>query len=113
MTSQENLNQPITQKQGFYIDDPDFLYQVVHNTVQELLEAEMTEFLGVTPHERSLTRQGYRSGHRPRSLNTRVGKLQLDVPCERSGQFKTKIFAHYQRSEQAFLLALQEMYLSA
>jgi len=57
--------------------------------------------------------QGYRSGHRPRSLNTRVGKLQLDVPCERSGKFHTKLFNHYQRSEQAFILALQEMYLSA
>ena len=55
--------------------------------------------------------QGYRSGHRPRSLNTRVGKFQLDVPCERSGKFQTKLFNHYQRSEQAFLLALQEMYL--
>ena len=111
MTSQDNHNQPTTQKQGFYIDNPDFFYQVIRNTVQELLEAEMTEYLGAASHERSLTRQGYRSGHRPRSLNTRVGKLQLDLPCERSGQFKTKIFAHYQRSEQAFLLALQEMYL--
>jgi putative transposase len=111
MTSQENLNQPTTQKQGFYIDDPEFFYQVIHNTVQELLEAEMTEYLGANPHERSLTRQGYRSGHRPRSLNTRVGKLQLDVPCERTGKFHTKLFNHYQRSEQAFILALQEMYL--
>lgn len=111
MTSQENLNQPTTQKQGFYIDDPDFFYQVIRNTVQELLEAEITEFLGAAPHERSLTRQGYRSGHRPRTLKTRIGKLHFDVPCERSGRFKTKLFAHYQRSEQAFLLALQEMYL--
>jgi len=111
MTSPENLSQPITQKQGFYIDDPDFFHQVIRNTVQELLETEMTEFLGADPHERSLTRQGYRSGHRPRSLKTRVGKLQLDLPCERSGKFQTKLFNHYQRSEQAFLLALQEMYL--
>jgi putative transposase len=111
MTSQENLNQPTTQKQGFYIDDPDFFHQVIRNTVQELLEAEITEFLGADPHERSLTRQGYRSGHRPRSLNTRVGKLQFDLPCERSGKFPTRLFNHYQRSEQAFLLALQEMYL--
>jgi len=49
MTSQENLNQPTNQKQGFYIDDPDFFYQVIRNTVQELLEAEMTEFLGGYP----------------------------------------------------------------
>jgi len=51
MTSQENLNQSTTQKQGFYIDDPDFFRQVIRNTVQELLEAEMTEFLDADPHE--------------------------------------------------------------
>ncbi|MEO0115795.1 MAG: transposase, partial [candidate division WOR-3 bacterium] len=101
MTSQENLNQPTTQKQEFYIDDPDFFYQVIRNTIQELLEAEMTEFLGARPYERNTTRRGHRSGYRPRSLNTRVGKLHFDVPCERSGKFQTKLFNRYQRSEQA------------
>lgn len=105
-----NINQNLNPKQDFYIDTPDFLYNIICNVIQELLETEMTEFLGAAHHERNLTRRGHRSGYRPRSLNTRVGKLHFDVPCERSGQFQTKLFNRYQRSEQAFLLTLQEMY---
>ena len=93
------------------IDDKDFFYWAIRKTVQDFLEAEMTAFLKASPCEHSATRQGYRSGHRSRSLNTRVGKLHFEVPCERSGEFHTRLFANYQRSEQAFVLALQEMYL--
>ena len=91
--------------------DPEFFTRVVKQAVQKLLEAEMTAFLGAESHERVRTRRGYRSGHRPRTLKTRIGRLRLDLPCERSGKFKTEIFDRYQRSEQAFVLALQEMYL--
>jgi len=93
------------------INQSGFLYQTVKKTIQDLLEAEMTAFLGAESRERTNTRQGYRSGHRLRSLKTRVGRVWFDLPCERSGEFKTKLFDRYQRSEQAFLLALQEMYL--
>ena len=91
--------------------DPEFFTRVVKQAVQKLLETEMTAFLGAESHERVSTRRGYRSGHRPRTLKTRIGRLQLDLPCERSGKFKTQLFDRYQRSERAFLLALQEMYL--
>jgi putative transposase len=98
-------------KQEPLIDDKDFFYWTIRDMLQDLLEAEMTSFLGAKPRERVETRQGYRSGHRPRSLNTRVGRLQFQVPCERSGRFQTRLFDRYQRSEQAFILTLQEMYL--
>lgn len=93
------------------INDKDFFYWSIRKTIQDFLEAEMTSFLQAKPGEHAETRQGYRSGHRPRSLNTRVGRLHFQVPCERSGRFHTRLFANYQRSEQAFMLALQEMYL--
>jgi transposase-like protein len=98
-------------KQEPLMNEPGFLYQAVKKTIQDLLEAEMTAFLGAESRERTNTRRGYRSGHRPRSLKTRVGRVWFDLPSERSGEFKTKLFDRYQRSEQAFLLALQEMYL--
>jgi putative transposase len=98
-------------KQEALVNDKDFIYWMVRDMVQELLEAEMTSFQGAKSRERIETRQSYRSGHRPRSLNTRVGKLHFDVPCERSGKFHTRLFERYQRSEQAFMLILQEMYL--
>lgn len=107
----EELNSKQAEKQEPLLNDKDFFYRVVRETVQDFLEAEMTSFLGAQSREHCSTRQGYRSGHRPRSLNTRVGKLHFKIPCERSGRFHTKLFANYQRSEQAFVLTLQEMYI--
>jgi putative transposase len=46
---------------------------------------------------------------RPRRLTTRVGQLTLRVPQVREGQFSPELFARYQRSEQALVLALMEM----
>ena len=46
---------------------------------------------------------------RPRKLTTRVGPLTLRVPQVRDGEFSTELFARYQRSEQALVLALMEM----
>ena len=51
----------------------------------------------------------YRNGYRARQLYTRVGPVTLQVPQTRDGSFSTEIFKRYQRSEQAFVLALMEM----
>ena len=99
------------ERQEVLLNDPDFLRQVVGRLLQGMLEQEMSEFLGAGLYERAESRRGFRSGHRPRQLKTRLGRLDLRVPTERSGRFQTGLFAGYQRSEQAFLLALQEMYL--
>jgi transposase-like protein len=40
---------------------------------------------------------------------TRVGKLELRVPQDRQGRFKTEVFERYQRSEKALVAALAEM----
>jgi len=98
-------------KQAFLMNDPGFMQGVVQRFIQNLLDHEMTDYLQATPYERSAGRLGYRSGRRPRKLVTRAGTLSLDVPTERTGHFRTAVFDRYQRSEQAFVLALQEMYL--
>ena len=54
--------------------------------------------------ERIEGRLSYRSGYYPRSLITRLGKLELRVPQDRSGRFSNEIFERYQRSEKALLL---------
>src|ERR1700740_8950 len=45
------------------------------------------------------------------TLITRVGKLELRVPQDRSGRFSTELFERYQRSERALVAALAEMYV--
>ncbi|MGH0259871.1 transposase, partial [Sinorhizobium meliloti] len=52
-----------------------------------------------------------RSGHYGRTLITRVGKLELRVPQDRSGHFSTELFERYQRSERALVATLAEMYV--
>jgi transposase-like protein len=92
-------------------EEADWLRELVGWVLQELLELEFTEFLGAEPYERSEERRGYRNGHRSRELHTRVGTLTLRIPRDREGRFSTEIFARYQRSEKALVLALQEIYL--
>jgi len=45
-------------------------------------------------------------------MTTRVGTLTLRVPRHRNGQFSTELFARYQRSEQALVLAMMEMVIN-
>jgi putative transposase len=91
--------------------DQDFLRPLVQGVLQELLEAEMSEALGAEKGERTPARLGYRAGHYPRTLVTRVGKLELRVPQDRAGRFSTELFERYQRSEKALVAALAEMYV--
>jgi len=89
----------------------DFLRELVQRTVQQVLEAEMTSFLGAGTYERNGERRGWRNGYKPRTLKTRVGELELMVPKDREGEFQTELFERYQRSEKALVLAMLEMYV--
>ena len=91
--------------------NPDGPREVVRAVLQEVLEAEMTDALGAAKGERSAGRLGYRSGYYGRTLITRVGKLELRVPQDREGRFSTELFERYQRSEQALVATLAEMYV--
>src|SRR6202022_1654453 len=92
-------------------EDEEFLRALVRTALQEVLEAEMTDALGAAKGERTAGLQRYRSRYYGRSLITRVGKLELRVPQDRSGQFSTELFERYQRSERALVAALAEMYV--
>lgn len=89
----------------------EFLRELVQRTVQQVLEAEMTSFLGAGTYERTGERRGWRNGYKPRTLKTRVGELELMVPKDRDGEFQTELFERYQRSEKALVLAMLEMYV--
>jgi len=89
----------------------DFLKPLVQEVINQVLDAEMAEAVGAERHERTEGRQSYRSGYYRRGLVTRVGRLELRVPQDRQGRFSTELFARYQRSEQALVATLAEMYV--
>src|SRR3977135_3198354 len=110
MTKRQGKSGTIDVK-ALVAEDEEFLRALVRTALQEVLEAEMTEALGAEKGEGAGGRHGYRSGYCDRTLITRVGKLELRVPQDRTGRFSTELFERYQRSEQALVATLAEMYV--
>ena len=88
----------------------DLLRTLLGTLLQETMRTEFERALGAAPYERTPERRGYRNGAYPRTLQTRVGSLTLAVPRDRAGLFRPSLFAKYERSEQALVLAMIEMY---
>lgn len=91
--------------------DRDLLRVLAKEALDQVLQAEMTQFLGAAPGERSDGRGGYRAGYYSRGLITRIGKIELRVPRDRNGEFSTALFERFQRSEKALVSALAQMYV--
>ncbi|AQS59603.1 IS256 family transposase [Desulforamulus ferrireducens] len=85
---------------------------LLESVLNQILQAQATEQLEAEPYERTEERKGYRNGTYPHKLTTRVGTLTLRIPRFRNGKFSTELFARYQRSEQALVLALMEMVIN-
>jgi len=72
--------------------DGDFLKEILGRILQELMEEERNQQVGVLSHERDNTkRKANRNGYKPRSFNTRVGNLLLAKPQIREFAFHTQL----------------------
>jgi putative transposase len=94
---------------GLLSGDGTGVAQLMQSMLNQVLAAQADEAAGAGRYERSDERVAYRSGTRHRTIYTRVGPLTLQVPQLRDGSFSQEIFKRYQRSEQAFVLAMLEM----
>lgn len=83
--------------------------KLVEQVLNQVLAVQVTHALQAEPSERTAQRVGYRNGYRDREMQTRIGTLTLRVPRTREGEFSPELWERYQRSEQAFVLALCEM----
>lgn len=66
----------LLQKAG----DGDFLRTLAESVLQILMAADVEGLIGAGRHERSPDRLNYRNGYRERTLDTRLGPLQLRIP---------------------------------
>jgi transposase-like protein len=72
--------------------------QMLRPLMQEMLAAEMTEHLGYPKHDSSGYLSGNnRNGSYSRTLRGSDGKLQLDIPRDRNGQFEPTILTSYKQ----------------
>lgn len=88
--------------------DEAFKY-LVERILNQIMLVESAEQLGAERHERTEERHDYRNGTRARTLNTRIGTLDLEVPRHRNEPFHTLIFDNYQRSEAALIATMVQM----
>jgi transposase-like protein len=101
----------VKEIQKVLLDDKDFLKTLLSENLQSILHAEFNRFIGAGPYERNKDRRGYRNGSYTRFLITRVGRIELQVCRDRDGRFQSELFHRYQRSEQALMLSMIEMYI--
>ena len=91
------------------VDREDAFKRLLQDSLNSILQAESTAQLGVEKYERSTERKDSRNGSRERTLKTRIGTIQLNVPRHRNVPFRTLIFDNYSRSEAALVSTMTEM----
>jgi len=91
----------------------DGLETAVGILINEAMKVERSRVLGAEPWQRSENRCGHANGFKPKTLNTRVGKLALQIPQVRGGvEFYPSALERGERSERALKLAIAEMYVN-
>ncbi len=81
---------------------------VLMNTAMQI---ERSHHLNAKPYERNIGRKGYANGYKPKTMQTRFGKVNLTIPQTRGTDFYPQSLERGLRSERALKLALAEMYV--
>ena len=97
----------LIQKSG----DGDFLRSVAEAVLQMLMEADVEGMIGAGRHERSPERVTWRNGYRERTLDTRLGSLQLRIPKLRQGSYFPPFLEARKTSEKALVAVIQEAWI--
>ncbi len=80
--------------------------------LNEAMKIERDQSLCAGLYERTDNRQGYANGYKPKTIDTRMGRLMVNVPQVRGGvQFYPSALEKGCRSERALKLAIAEMYV--
>jgi transposase-like protein len=91
----------------------DYLRESLLWVCQQLMEAEVSELVGVGRGERAPEeRLTHRNGYRPRAWHTRAGELELAIPKIRRGSYFPSFLEPRKRSEQALVAVIQEAYVA-
>jgi len=89
----------------------DGMAQAMQILMNEAMKIERNEVLNAAPYQRCSDRRGYANGYKPKTVNTRIGALELAVPQTRNVEFYPKSLERGVRSERALKLAVAEMYV--
>jgi putative transposase len=111
MTYQQHYTLPTELLAQIAADGLEALPEMIRVLLNVAMQAERQQYLGVGPYERSLERRDQANGYKSKTVTTRVGDINVDVPQVRNGEFYPQTLEKGLRSERALTLALAEMYI--
>ena len=97
----------LLQKAG----EADFLRAVAETVLQMLMETDVEGLIGAGRHERSAERLNWRNGYRERTLDTRLGSLNLKIPKLRQGSYFPPFLEARKTTEKALVAVIQEAWI--
>ena len=89
----------------------DFMRTALKNLLSEMMRREVEKLCGAAYQERSEERETSRNGYRERTLSTRVGDIDLEIPKLRTGTYFPSFLNPRRRWEMAFVNVISEAYL--
>lgn len=100
---------------------PESLFEMIRETVKEnvgqylseLMETELTHFLGRDRYQRIQGRNNHRNGSYPRTYTLKgIGPVNVSIPRDRNGEFSTKVIPRSKQYEDALREDLCAMFLA-
>jgi putative transposase len=112
MTVSSNIDAVAWLRKQVEEDAPDPLRSALREMVNALMNAEASSVCGAGYGERSAERSNQRNGYRERTLDTRMGTIELQIPKLRHGTyFPGWLLEPRRRAEKALTSVIAEAYL--
>lgn len=90
----------------------DLFRDLLERSLQELVDAELSEAIGAEPYERTESRTNHRNGGRPRTLSTPAGDVELQIPKVRVGSFFPSLLEPRRRVDRALWAVIATAYVT-
>jgi len=112
MAHQQQSN-VIDQVMELLIDNGfDSMADVMKILFNEAMKIEREEALDARSYQRTSDRKGYANGYKPKTVDTRMGRMTVDIPQVRGEvEFYPSSLEKGCRSERALMVAIAEMYV--
>jgi putative transposase len=111
MTYQGDFTLPNELLEQIAAQGLDKLPELIRIVINAAMQAERQQYLGAAPYQHSPDRMGHANGFKPKTVKTRLGEIDFDIPQVREGGFYPQALEKGLRSERALNLAMAEMYV--
>ena len=114
MTKPVSPHDPLSVARHRMGDPSEAVRDFFMQTLNAVMQQEVTAELNAERYERHEDRQGYRNGTRPRRYDTSAGTLELAVPRvrETDSPYMPSFLTHRERCEAALITLVHEAYIS-